>query len=167
MSIYGYGQLYGSGYRYPRRPRKAYIGKDQEKLWTRAAVFNTAIANKNPWVEFLRSKNFYDELRDKLRDLRVEYYQKHRPYTSVTDVQRKISQLEKQLDTLREERDVIERTAPDLTEVYAGTKVAQKLPYAQAVDLTKSKLNKEINSINARIAELESMKEQLRLAAKK
>jgi predicted nucleic acid-binding Zn-ribbon protein len=166
MSIYGYGELYGSGYRYPRRPRKAYIGKDQEKLWTRAAVFNTAIANKNPWVEFLRSKNFYDELRDKLRKLREEYY-KGRPYTTVTDVQRKISQLEKQLDTLREERDVIERTAPELTDVYAGTKVAQRLPYAEAVSLTKNKLNKEINNINARIAELEAIKEQLRLAAKK
>jgi DNA repair exonuclease SbcCD ATPase subunit len=163
--MYGYGELYGSGYRYPRRPRKAYIGKDQEKLWTRAAVFNTAIANNNPWVKFLR-ENYYDEIKDVFRRARQAYYSK-RPYTNVSDVQRKISQLEKQLETLREEHGVIEKTAPDLTDVYASTKVASSIPYAQAVDLTKNKLRNEINRINSRIAELESIKEQLKLAAKK
>jgi hypothetical protein len=165
MSLYGYGELYGSGYRYPRRPRKAYIGKDQEKLWTRAAVFNTAIANKNPWVEYLRTHGVYDKIREELQKARAGYY-KDRPYKTSSDVQRKISQLEKQLDTLREEYGVIEKTAPDLSDVYATTKVASKLPYAEAVDLTKGKFQNQIDSINNRIAELKAIKEQL-LAAKK
>jgi DNA repair exonuclease SbcCD ATPase subunit len=165
MSLYGYGYE-GMGYRYPKRPRKAYIGKDQEKLWTRAAVFNTAIANNNPWVKFLRDNKYYDEIKDVFQRARQAYYSK-RPYTNVSDVQRKIGQLERQLETLRKEHAVIEKTAPDLTDVYASTKVASSVPYAQAVDLTKNKLRNEINRINSRIAELESIKEQLRLAAKK
>jgi hypothetical protein len=166
MSLYGYGELYGSGYRYPRRPRKAYIGKDQEKLWTRAAVFNTAIANKNPWVEYLRKNGVYDKIRDELQKARIGYY-KDRPYKTSSDVQRKISQLEKQLDTLREEYGVIEKTASDLSDVYATTKVASSVPYARAVELTKGKLRNEIDRINSKIAELESIKEQLKAAAKK
>jgi outer membrane murein-binding lipoprotein Lpp len=165
MSLYGYGQLYGSGYRYPRRPRKAYIGKDQAEAWTKAAIFNTAISRSNPWVQFLKEKGVY-EIKDVFQRARKAYYKDH-PYTKVSDVQRKISLLEKQLDTLREEHDAIERNAPGLSDIYSSTKVSGTVPYGKAVKLTTDKLKSEIDRINSRIDELKAVKDQLMAAAKK
>jgi archaellum component FlaC len=157
--------LYGYGYRYPRRARKAYIGEENAEKWARAAIFNTAVANKNPWVEFLRSKKFYDELRDKLGKLRIEYYSKY-PFTSSALAQKKLNQLKRQLESLNEEYDVVKSKAPLLSDDYSTTTVATKLPYSEAVDITSKKLQNQISNINARIAELEAVKDQL-LKAKK
>jgi Lon protease-like protein len=158
--------LYGYGYRYPRRSRKAYIGEKQAQAWTKAAVFNTALSRANPWVEFLKEKGVYDDIREKFRQARIEYFKKH-PYKDLPVVERKIDLLKKQLDTLKEESDVITRNAPDLADLYASTRVASKVSYDKAVDETKARLRNEIDRINSRIAELQAVKEQLMAAAKK
>jgi CRISPR/Cas system CSM-associated protein Csm3 (group 7 of RAMP superfamily) len=165
MSLYGYGYE-GMGYRYPRRPRKAYIGEKQAQTWTKAAVFNTAISRSNPWVDFLRNNNYYDEIKDVFRRAREAYYQKY-PLNDLPVVERKLDLLKKQLDTLKEEGDVIERNAPGLADIYATTKVAKRVSYGDAVEETKARLRNEIDRINSRIAELEAVKQQLLATAKK
>jgi hypothetical protein len=65
MSIYGYGELYGSGYRYPRRRREVKTKFDDEglKRYAKAAIYNVGAARVNPWIAFLRSEGVYDEIR--------------------------------------------------------------------------------------------------------
>jgi archaellum component FlaC len=152
--------MYGTGYRYPRRSRKAYIGDKNAELWAKAAIFNTAVANKNPWVEYLRRNKVYDKIRDELQKARIGYYAE-RPYKEVSDVDRKLEQLQRQLDTLNEEYGVVKSKAPDLATKYAATKVSKSLSYDKAVSLTTDKLQREIDNLKTRIAELNVIKKQL------
>jgi hypothetical protein len=63
-NMYGYGLegygMYGQGYRYPRRKRtltvQTYFPPEAQPALVRAAVFNRAIAAKNPWLKFLHEK---------------------------------------------------------------------------------------------------------------
>jgi chromosome segregation ATPase len=160
MSVYGYGTEYGMGYRYPRRPRKAYIGKDQVKLWTKAAVFNTAIANTNPWVKFLREHGYYKKISDALQEARTEYYKN---LENLRNPDKNIALLERQLETLKEEQDAISKNYPDIADQY---KYAEKLPYQNAVNETIKKLERQMNIISSRIADLKELK-KLKLAAAK
>jgi hypothetical protein len=48
MSIYGYGELYGTGYRYPRRKREVKTKFDDKGLVKYARV--------NPWIAHLRKE---------------------------------------------------------------------------------------------------------------
>jgi hypothetical protein len=88
MSVYGYGNV-GMGYRYPRRARRAYIA--YPKAWTRAAVFNAAIAKTNHWVNFLRDRGYYGKISDLLQAARDEYYSNP---ANLRDPERKIALLE-------------------------------------------------------------------------
>jgi hypothetical protein len=46
MIVYGY-RFEGSGYRYPRRQRKAVIANPE--AWARAAIYNKGAVADNPW----------------------------------------------------------------------------------------------------------------------
>jgi hypothetical protein len=54
MSVYGYGNVYGMGYRYPRRARKAVIAEPEK--WARAAIYNRGVVAENPWVRHLKKR---------------------------------------------------------------------------------------------------------------
>jgi hypothetical protein len=82
--MYGYGLegygMYGEGEGYPRRRRvveTAFALPETKQAYFRAAIFNKALAEKNPWVEFLRKKGFYKEMREKLQEYREAYRQQN------------------------------------------------------------------------------------------
>jgi hypothetical protein len=166
MSVYGYGTMYGEGYRYPRRARKAYIGADNAEKWTKAAVFNTAVARANPWVKFLRENGYYKQISNILQDARLEYYKKPENLGTVNDINRKLTLLERQLESLGEEQDVIQKNYKGLASAYQTTKAATKVSYDEAVNETINKLKRQMANINNRIATLKQIKEQLALAKK-
>jgi hypothetical protein len=60
--MYGYG-LEGYGYRYPRRRRQitveTYYPESVQPEFVRTAVFNRAVAAKNPWLEFLHRNEYF------------------------------------------------------------------------------------------------------------
>jgi uncharacterized Fe-S radical SAM superfamily protein PflX len=72
--------MYGYGYRYPKVKRKVEVlYKDPEYMyqWARAAVLNQALANKNPWISFLRSKNAFQDIGKKMKQYAQEYRATH------------------------------------------------------------------------------------------
>jgi hypothetical protein len=72
MSVYGYGTEYGMGYRYPRRARKAVIADPE--AWTRAAIYNNGVVAENPWVQYLKKKGVYDQIKRYYREQRKTMY---------------------------------------------------------------------------------------------
>jgi hypothetical protein len=52
MSVYGYGNMLGGAYAYPRREIKSGMVA-QPRKWAKAAIFNRAIAAENLWIKHL------------------------------------------------------------------------------------------------------------------
>jgi DNA repair exonuclease SbcCD ATPase subunit len=156
--MYGYGNV-GMGYRYPRRSRKAYIGADNAKAWTKAAIFNTAVANNNPWVNFLRNNGYYQKISNLLQEARSKYYVDIP--ASRENLDRKIETLERQLESLKEEQGVINQNYADLEPLYNQkyNKYLKTYPYAKAYKDTISKLDRDIANIEGRINLLRKLKE--------
>jgi hypothetical protein len=80
MSVYGYG-FEGMGYRYPRLRRRVsvetYIGDEKDKeAWAKAAIFNKAIADENPWIKHLRDTGTYKKIRQALLEAKATYVPK-------------------------------------------------------------------------------------------
>jgi hypothetical protein len=75
MSIYGYGNVYGLGYRYPRRARKAVI--DNSEAWARAAIYNKGVVAEKPWVQHLRKTGVYDKISELLQEAKATYVPKN------------------------------------------------------------------------------------------
>jgi hypothetical protein len=75
MSIYGYGELYGSGYRFPRRRREVKTSLDDKgkKKYALAAIYNIGAARVNPWIAHLRKEKVYDKIRELLNEARKTY----------------------------------------------------------------------------------------------
>jgi predicted nuclease with TOPRIM domain len=107
--MYGYG-LEGYGYRYPRRKRQMtvaayyYPGELQDE-YIKAAVFNKAIASENPWIKFLRKEKFYDDIRNKLRDLRDKY---QREVKQGKIEENRLKALKRELMKLQAEKSILE-----------------------------------------------------------
>jgi hypothetical protein len=100
--------LYGYGYRYPRRARKAVIA-DPEK-WARAAIYNKGVVAENPWVQHLRKKGVYDEISRLLQEAKKDYVPKN-------PEKRKIA-LNRELQNLQDEYLAIAADYPKLKEQY-------------------------------------------------
>jgi hypothetical protein len=136
--MYGYG-FEGSGYRYPKRRRKVsvetYIGdeKDQE-AWAKAAIYNKAIANQNPWIKHLRESGTYDKIRKALLDARLTY--------NPTNVESRKKSLQRRMTHIGQEVQVIGKEYPDLMKDYE-----YDLPYNEAKNKAIAKLIREANML--------------------
>jgi chromosome segregation ATPase len=148
MSVYGYGDVF-MGYRYPKRARRAYI-VDPE-AWTRAAVFNAALAKTNPWVTFLRDRRYYKDISKILQAARDEYYSNP---ANLRDPERKIALLENELEKLKEEQKVINDNNAELVTQY---RYAKKLPFNDAAATALDKLERSKANIQARINKIKSV----------
>jgi hypothetical protein len=110
-NMYGYGLegygMYGQGYRYPRRRRKltveTYYPPEAQPQLIRAAVFNRALASTNPWVQHLKDKGVYNEIRKLLQAARATYKPK--------ESEKRTKQLERQLTKLKAELEILENEA--------------------------------------------------------
>jgi hypothetical protein len=117
-NMYGYG-LEGYGYRYPRRRRKltveTYYPESAHPELIRAAVFNRAIAKKNPWIEHLEKSKFYENVRNLLQQARATYKPKD-PAKRAKTLARELTKLQAELNVLQKEK-----TARSLAPEYAQT----------------------------------------------
>jgi hypothetical protein len=140
MSLYGYGNMYGMGYRYPKRRRKVsvetYIGdeKDQQ-AWAKAAIFNKAIAEQNPWVQHLRATKTYDKIRAALLEARKTYVPK--------EPEKRKKALARRMTHIGQEVEVIGKPYPDLQKEYTYT-----MPYNEAKLRAIDKLVREANLLS-------------------
>jgi hypothetical protein len=100
--------MYGEGYRYPKRARKAVIA-DPEK-WARAAIYNKGVVAENPWVQHLKQKGVYDQISALLREAKKDYVPKN-------PEKRKIA-LNRELQNLQDEYLAIAADYPKLKEQY-------------------------------------------------
>jgi hypothetical protein len=107
MSLYGYG-FEGMGYRYPRRARKAVIA-DPEK-WARAAIYNKGVVAENSWVQHLKQKGVYDQIRTILQEAKKDYVPKN-------PEKRKVA-LNRELQNIQDEYLAIAADYPKLKEQY-------------------------------------------------
>jgi hypothetical protein len=110
-NMYGYGLegygMYGQGYRYPKRRReltvKTYYDLKVQPDVIRAAVFNRALAKKNPWIEHLEKSHFYEKVRDLLQQARATYKPKY-PAKRAKTLDRELTKLQAQLNILEQEK---------------------------------------------------------------
>jgi hypothetical protein len=135
MSIYGYG-FEGEGYRYPRRARKAVIA--DPKAWARAAIYNKGVVAANPWVQHLRRKGVYKQIREILREAAKDYHPK--------DPEKRKTNLERALAKLEDEYVTISKDYPKLRE---GYKYNKTLPYDAARKRIFDQLRKRATYIMA------------------
>jgi hypothetical protein len=106
--------MYWYGYRYP----------NYRFRWVRTAVGNRAIAQKSPWLAFLRQKNAFKEIGDKLRKLSAEYRATHGVKESTRKGARgRMKKLERAIAALQD-KDLLARVATDLGDVYNANYVA-------------------------------------------
>jgi hypothetical protein len=148
-NMYGYGLegygMYGQGYRYPRRKRQltvqTYYPPEAQPALVRAAVFNRAIAGKNPWLQFLHSGDYFNRIRTILKEAAAEYRKTH----PVTEKQRK--NLERQSTRLQAELNILQnelqnkRLAQEFTRDYPG------VDYTKIIEGKIAKLQNELNRI--------------------
>jgi hypothetical protein len=146
-NMYGYGLegygMYGQGYRYPRRRRKltveTYYTPESQPELIRAAVFNRAIAKKNPWLQFLEKENVFGQIRDLLKQKAAKYRAKN-PVTEKTRkvLQRQHTKLQAELNILQNELQN-KRLAQEFTSNYPGT---------DSTEIIQGKINKLQSELN-------------------
>jgi hypothetical protein len=102
MSVYGYG------YRYPKRARKAVIANPE--AWARAAIYNKGVVAENPWVQHLRQKGVYDQIRAILQEAKKDYVPKN--------PEKRKANLMRELNNLQDEYLAIAGDYPRLKEHY-------------------------------------------------
>jgi hypothetical protein len=108
MSVYGYGTEYGMGYRYPRRARKAVIAEPEK--WARAAIYNKGVVADNPWVQHLKQKGVYDQIRALLQEAKKDYVPKN--------PEKRKASLMRELENLQDEYNTLAVDYPKLRENY-------------------------------------------------
>jgi hypothetical protein len=153
-NMYGYGLegygMYGQGYRYPRRRRRltveTYFPPEAQPALVRAAVFNRAIAKKNPWLQFLEKENVFGQIRDLLKQKAAEY----RAKKPVTPKDKRA--LERQSTRLQAELNILQNKT--LGKEFEGDYPG--LDYADLIKGKISKLQSELNRVNSYIQALES-----------
>jgi hypothetical protein len=72
--------MYCYGYRYPRVPREIkvlYTDPQYRYKWARAAVMNKDIADRSPWIAFLRKNEYLDKISALLREAGEKYKSKY------------------------------------------------------------------------------------------
>jgi hypothetical protein len=152
-NMYGYGLegygMYGQGYRYPKRQRqltvKTYFSPEMQPQLIRAAVFNRAIAKKNPWLQFLEKEKVFQQIRDLLKQKAAEY----RAQKPLTDTGRKAlkqraTRLQAELDILQNELQN-KRLGEEFKEEYPG------INYEELIQGKMQRLQNELNRINTLI----------------
>jgi chaperonin cofactor prefoldin len=157
-NMYGYGLegygMYGQGYRYPRRKRRltveSYFSPEVQPQLIRAAVFNRAIAKKNPWLTFLHDKDYFNRIRTILKEAAAEY----RKTNPVTQKQRK--NLERQSTRLQAELNILQNELQNKT---LGQEFGEDYPGLNYTELIQGKINKlqsELNRVNNYLQALQS-----------
>jgi hypothetical protein len=141
MSIYGYG------YRYPRRGRRAEVESyiKEPKDWAKAAIFNKAIASRKPWFRHLEVTGAYEKIGEILRKAR-ETYEPVKPATE-EEAKKKAKARERYLKRLQEEIAVLKKYQAepgDLYTLYQSKKFAKDVPYQEAVEDEIEKLENEV-----------------------
>jgi hypothetical protein len=145
-NMYGYS-LEGYGYRYPRRRRQltveTYYSPETQPELIRAAMFNRAIAKRNPWIEHLEKSGFYKNVRDLLQQARATYKPKD-PEKRQKVLKRELTRLQAELNVLQDEAKA-RKLAPE----YAQTlgKKYTDLTYDDVLKDKISRLQKEIARI--------------------
>jgi hypothetical protein len=142
MSLYGYGELYGSDYRYPRRKRqvKTFLDDEAKKRYAKAAIYNIGSARVNPWIAFLRSEGVYDEIRELLNDARKTYVPQPK------DPERAKKARERELEMLEEEYSALRGDINDLIPTYTS-KYGKTLSFEDARLAAEAKLRKRATDL--------------------
>jgi hypothetical protein len=142
MSIYGYGELYGSGYRYPRRRREVKTKFDDKGLerYARASIYNIGAARVNPWIAHLRKEKVYDKIRALLQDARKSYV----PHPK--DPERAKKARERELEMLEEEYGALRRDISGLAPTYTS-KYGKTLSFENARIAAEAKLRKRATDL--------------------
>jgi uncharacterized protein with von Willebrand factor type A (vWA) domain len=145
--------MYGYGYRYPRRGRRAevetFIKKEDREPWARAAIFNRAIASRNPWIRYLEDHGVYDQISLLLRNAREGYRAEKGPEDEETKkkkekaVQRRIKQLQEEVGILKE----YQANPGKLLQQYQGKKFANDVKFSEAVLDEIEKLENQIREL--------------------
>jgi hypothetical protein len=148
-NMYGYGLegygMYGQGYRYPRRKRQltveTYFPQEVQPKLIRAAVFNRAIAAKNPWLQFLHREKYFEQIRNLLKKAAAEY----RAQNPITDegqksLKQRATRLQAELNILQNELQN-KRLAQEFAKEYPG------VDYTKTIEGKIDKLLSELNRI--------------------
>jgi hypothetical protein len=119
MSMYGYGyddELYGTGYRYPRRKREVKTKFDDKGLekYARASIYNIGAARVNLWIAHLRKEKVYDKIRQAIQDAKKTYVPKPK------DPERAKKARERELEMLEEEYGALRRDLSGLAPTYTS-----------------------------------------------
>jgi uncharacterized small protein (DUF1192 family) len=152
-NMYGYG-LEGYGYRYPRRRRKltveTYYPEAVQPDLVRATVFNRAIAKKNDWITFLRSNDYFNKIRELLKDATAKY-RAQKPLTEKgqKSLQRHLTKLQAELNVSQNEAQN-KRLVQEFAQKYPG------LSYTTVLDEKIAQLQREINRIQQSMPTSES-----------
>jgi hypothetical protein len=136
MSVYGYGNV-GMGYRYPKRARKAVIAEPEK--WARAAIYNKGVVAENPWVQHLKKKGVYDQIRLLLQEAKKDYVPKN-------PEKRRIS-LMREMENLRDEYATLATDYPNLRQNYPY----KVLSYDDARQSVMTKLLNRIDAISRQL----------------
>jgi hypothetical protein len=136
MNVYGYG-FEGMGYRYPRRAQKAVIAEPLK--WARAAIYNKGVVEENPWVQHLKKKGVYDQIRAILQEAKKDYVPKN-------PEKRRMS-LMREMENLQDEYAALAIDHPGLRENYKY----KTMSYDDARHAVLNKLIKRMNAISAEI----------------
>jgi hypothetical protein len=142
MSLYGYGELYGSGYRYPRRRREVKTKFDDKGLekYARASIYNIGAARVNPWIAHLRKEKVYEKISKLLQDARKTYV----PHPK--DPERAKKARERELEMLEEEYGALRRDLKDLVPTYTS-KYGSTLSFENAKIAAEAKLRKRATDL--------------------
>jgi hypothetical protein len=156
-NMYGYGLegygMYGQGYRYPRRQRqltvKTYFSPEMQPQLIRAAVFNRAIAKKNPWLQFLEKENVFGQIRDLLKQKAAQY----RAQKPITEKDKKA--LEWQFTRLQAELNILQNELQKKSLRDEFRKEYPGVDYDQTIQGKINKLQSELNRINKYLQSLQ------------
>jgi predicted ribosome quality control (RQC) complex YloA/Tae2 family protein len=150
-NMYGYGLegygMYGQGFHYPRRRRKiptveTYYPPEAQPKLIRAAVFNRAVAAKNPWLQFLHIEKYFEQIRNLLKKA-AEEYRKENPITEKDE-----KSLRQQLTKLQAELNILQNEAANKSLAEEFTKRYPGADYSKTIQEKIAKLEKEINRIH-------------------
>jgi hypothetical protein len=129
--------MYGYGYRYPKVPREVkilYTDPEYRYKWARAAVMNKGIADRSPWIAFLRREKYLEQISDLLKKAGREYrqlYGVNPKYKAAA--QKKLSKIERALTAVQDPR------LPELLKYEFGDKFKDKY-ITDAVDTLQKEL---------------------------
>jgi hypothetical protein len=132
MSVYGYGTDFVGGVGYPKVQRQ-YVYAEPEK-WNRAAIYNAAIVEENPWVKHLRDSGVYDEIKKLLAAARATYH-------PVNPANRR-KNLQRQLNRTQKIYEMVNQEYPEVRQEYYF-----KTPYVKAKGKALKRLYNQINKL--------------------